>query len=143
MKKLTTALTVAVAIGALAAIPAVASAATQVKITTWKVHTSDGAVHKVKPGDTLKVCASHPADDLVAKGKVQGAKKGKSYDELWSSDGKRFAKFSETWRKSGDFTFTFGIGAEGFQPAKYGLKLVEGSNTIGKSNFTLKTKKGC
>jgi len=142
MKHATRALSLAVVVGALA-VPAAASAGTQVNITSWKVQTSDGKVHKLSPGDTFKACASHPAVELKARSKVQGAQKGKSYSAVWTANGKPYAKFSETWRKSGSFRFTFGIGAEGFQPARYQLKLVENSKSIGAGTITLKTKKGC
>ncbi len=132
-----------VALGMLVAIPAAASAATQVKIPAWKVQTSDGKAHKVSPGATFKACGSHRVDSLSATGKVHGAKKGKDYTEVWTAGAKRYATLPETWRESGSFRTTFGIGAEGFQPAKYKLKLVEGSKTIGKSSITIKTKKGC
>jgi hypothetical protein len=142
MKKPTRVLSLAFVLGMLVAAPAAASSGTQVKITSWKVHTGV-KVRKVKPGATVKVCASQPVSELSARGKVGGATKGKAYSAEWTRNGKKFATFPETWRKGGSFRTTFGIGGEGFQPAKYGLKLVEGSKTIGTSAITLKVKKGC
>lgn len=121
-----------------------ASASTHVKVTSWHVYDRKGKLHKVKPGATLKSCASNPASELDAKGKVTGAKKGKAFKELWTVKGGTGPTFDESWSRNGSFTDYFSLSDEGgFDPGTWQVKLVQGGKAIGKSAITLKRKTGC
>jgi hypothetical protein len=144
MKRVAGILAVAFGATALVVPAAVAGSDTHVKITSWHVYTTDGKLHKVKPGKTFKSCKSNPTHEIDAKGSVKHATKGAAFTENWTVGGKPDVSFNATWGKSGNFTDYFSRSNEGQLPrGKWKLKLVEGGKTIGKSGITLKTKNGC
>jgi len=143
MKRTAAALACALGLAAFAA-PA-GAAGTHVAINSWHVYTKDDVLHKAKPGSTFKSCASNPTAKIYAKGKVSGAKKDVSFDEIWSVNGKVDSVFHEQWTRNGSFTDYFGYSAAdgSLKSGKWRVKLVQGTKTIGKSSITIRTKHGC
>jgi hypothetical protein len=136
----------ALCIGAIALIAAApAAAAPSLKIFSWHVYTNDGMLHKVKPGDTFTTCNSNPTTEIDAKGNVTGANKGGKFDEKWTVDGHPAKTFHSTWDRSGNFVDYWGIGGNGFEvvTGKWKVRLVKGTNTIGKASITLAGDSGC